>query len=165
MNSLTTYITRFAPQTWALGVYVIAVFAIVGLMLGLSWVLGGRNNQGGAKTEPFESGVVSVGSARLRISAKFYLVAMFFVIFDLEAVFLYAWAVSVRQSGWGGFVEATTFVVVLLIGLIYIWRLGGLDWAPTRKSVEAYRWLRRPQPADAEGNVLATPKDPECGTH
>jgi len=74
--------------------------------------------------------VVSVGSGRLRISAKFYLVAMFFVIFDLEAVFLYAWAVSLRASGWAGFIEATIFIVVLLVGLVYIWRLGGLDWAP-----------------------------------
>jgi NADH-quinone oxidoreductase subunit A len=143
MHSLIAYITRFAPQTWALGSYVVAVFAIVSLMLGLSWVLGGRNH-GRAKGEPFESGVVSVGSARLRISAKFYLVAMFFVIFDLEAVFLYAWAVSVRQSGWSGFVEAAIFILALLVGLIYVWRLGGLDWAPTRTSIEAYRWLRHP---------------------
>lgn len=129
MHSLIANITRFAPQTWALGSYVVAVFAIVSLMLGLSWLLGGRNH-GRAKGEPFESGVVSVGSAHLRISAKFYLVAMFFVIFDLEAVFLYAWAVSLRASGWAGFIEATIFIVVLLVGLVYIWRLGGLDWAP-----------------------------------
>ncbi|WP_084183107.1 NADH-quinone oxidoreductase subunit A [Nevskia soli] len=98
-------------------------------MLGLSWVLGGRNT-GRAKNDPFESGVVSVGSGRLRISAKFYLVAMFFVIFDLEAVFLYAWAVSLRESGWSGFIEAAIFIAVLLVGLVYVWRLGGLDWAP-----------------------------------
>jgi NADH-quinone oxidoreductase subunit A len=154
MHSLISYITSFAPQTWALGVYVVAVFVIVCLMLGLSWVLGGRNH-GRAKTEPFESGVVSVGGAHLRISAKFYLVAMFFVIFDLEAVFLYAWAVSVRQSGWSGLVEATLFIVVLLVGLIYIWRLGGLDWAPTRTSIEANRWLRHPQPAEAADDPVA----------
>ena len=147
MHSLTTNITRFTPEAWALGVYVIAVFVVVGLMLGLAWVLGGRNH-GRAKTEPFESGVVPVGSARLRISAKFYLVAMFFVIFDLEAVFLYAWAVSVRESGWPGFIEAAVFVVLLLLGLLYIWRLGGLDWAPTRNSIDAYRWLRHPQPCE-----------------
>ncbi len=144
MGEITqTISTRVAPQEWALGVYVIAVFAVVALMVGLSWVLGGRNH-GRAKTEPFESGVVPTGGARLRMSAKFYLVAMFFVIFDLEAVFLYAWAVSVRQSGWSGFIEAAIFVVVLLAGLVYIWRLGGLDWAPTRKSIETHRWLRHP---------------------
>lgn len=154
MHALITYVTSFAPQTWALGIYILAVFAIVGLMHALSWLLGGRNH-GRAKTEPFESGVVSLGSARLRISAKFYLVAMFFVIFDLEAVFLYAWAVSVRQSGWPGFVEATIFIIVLLIALVYIWRLGGLDWAPTRESIEAYRWLRHRQPPDAAGDAVA----------
>jgi NADH-quinone oxidoreductase subunit A len=147
MHSLISRITAFAPQTWALGIYIVAVFAIVGLMLGLSWVLGGRDH-GRAKTEPFESGVVPVGSAHLRMSAKFYLVAMFFVIFDLEAVFVYAWAVSVRQSGWSGFAEAAMFIVVLLVGLIYVWRLGGLDWAPTRQKIDAYRWLRHPQPAE-----------------
>lgn len=147
MHYLSAYIAQFAPQTWALGIYVVAVFVVVGLMLGLSWVLGGRNH-GRAKVEPFESGVVPTGGARLRISAKFYLVAMFFVIFDVEAVFLYAWAVSVRQDGWTGFVEAAIFILVLLGGLIYIWRLGGLDWAPTRKSIDAYRWLRHPRPAD-----------------
>ena len=118
-----------SPQTWAFLVYTAAVLFVVLLMLGLSWVLGGRNT-GRAKNDPFESGVVSVGSGRLRISAKFYLVAMFFVIFDLEAVFLYAWAVSLRATGWAGFIEASIFIVVLLVGLAYIWRLGGLDWAP-----------------------------------
>ncbi len=154
MHSLIAHVTRFAPEAWALGVYVIAVFAVVGLMLGLAWALGGRNH-GRAKTEPFESGVVPVGSARLRISAKFYLVAMFFVIFDLEAVFLYAWAVSVRQSGWSGFIEAAVFIVLLLLGLLYIWRLGGLDWAPTRKSIDAYRWLRHPQPCETTAAASA----------
>ena len=128
MQFLTENLPR-SPDTWAFLVYAAAVGAIVLLMLGLSWILGGRNT-GRAKNDPFESGVVSVGSGRLRISAKFYLVAMFFVIFDLEAVFLYAWAVSLRESGWAGFVEATIFIVVLLVGLAYIWRLGGLDWAP-----------------------------------
>lgn len=98
-------------------------------MLIVSYLTGGRN-WGRAKNDPFESGVVSVGSAQIRFSAKFYLVAMFFVIFDVEALFLYAWAVSVRENGWIGFIEVTIFVSVLLAGLIYLWRLGALDWAP-----------------------------------
>ncbi len=123
------FLTSYSPQTWALLVYVAAVLFVVSLMIGLSWILGSRNN-GRAKNEAFESGVVGVGGGHLRFSAKFYLVAMFFVIFDLEAVFLYAWAVSIRESGWAGYIEASIFIAVLLIGLGYIWRLGGLDWAP-----------------------------------
>ncbi|TXH03120.1 MAG: NADH-quinone oxidoreductase subunit A [Nevskiaceae bacterium] len=98
-------------------------------MLGLSWLLGGRE-WGRAKNEPFESGVVSVGSARMRLSAKFYMVAMFFVIFDVEALFLYAWAVSVKEAGWAGYIEAVVFIAVLAISLVYLWRIGALEWAP-----------------------------------
>ena len=119
-------------HNWSFAVYLLGVLAICGFMLGASYLLGGRD-WGRAKNEPFESGIVPVGSARLRISAKFYLVAMFFVIFDVEALFLYAWAVSIRESGWPGFIEATVFIVILLIGLVYLWRLGALDWAPQRK--------------------------------
>ncbi|MGH8461827.1 MAG: NADH-quinone oxidoreductase subunit A [Stenotrophobium sp.] len=102
------------------------------VMLGASWLLGGRD-WGRAKNEAFESGVVGVGTARLRFSAKFYLVAMFFVIFDVEAVFLYAWAISLRQDGWTGFIEATVFIFVLVASLGYLWRIGGLEWAPAAR--------------------------------
>ncbi len=114
---------------WSFAIYLLAVVGLSALMLVVSYVLGGRD-WGRAKNEPFESGVVSVGSAQLRFPAKFYLVAMFFVIFDVEALFLYAWAVSVRESGWLGFIEVSIFIVVLLAGLVYLWRLGALDWAP-----------------------------------
>lgn len=130
------------PENWGLAVYVVAALGLVGLMLGASYLLGGRDH-GRAKDEPFESGAVSVGGAQLRMPAKFYLVAMFFVIFDVEAVFLYAWAVSVRQSGWTGFAIAAVFIAVLLGALFYVWRAGGLDWAPRTERVTADRRLRR----------------------
>lgn len=116
-------------QHWSLGVFLGGVILIVCVMLFVPVWLGGRN-WGRAKNEPFESGVVSVGGARLRLSAKFYLVAMFFVIFDVEALFLYAWAVCVREAGWTGLIEVFIFVAVLLVGLVYVWRMGALDWAP-----------------------------------
>lgn len=116
---------------WGLAVYVAATLGLVGLMLGASYVLGGRDH-GRAKDQPFESGVVSAGGAQIKMPAKFYLVAMFFVIFDVEAVFLYAWAVSVRESGWTGFSMAAIFIAVLLVALFYLWRVGALDWAPAR---------------------------------
>jgi NADH-quinone oxidoreductase subunit A len=114
---------------WSLAAYLLVVAALCAFMLGVPYWLGGRE-WGRAKNEPFESGVVSVGGARMRLSAKFYLVAMFFVIFDVEALFLYAWAVSVREAGWAGFVEVVIFVSVLFAGLVYLWRIGALEWAP-----------------------------------
>src|SRR5580698_4137376 len=125
-------------MNWELVVYVVAVLGLVGLMLGASYLLGGRS-YGRAKQEPFESGAVAVGTALLRMPAKFYLVAMFFVIFDLEAVFLYAWSVSVRQNGWAGFAMATIFIAVLLAALFYLWRMGALDWAPGIKQAARKR--------------------------
>lgn len=110
-------------------IYLLGVAGLCTFMLVVAYVLGGRY-RGRAKNDPFESGVVSAGGARMRLSAKFYLVAMLFVIFDVEALYLYAWSVSVRESGWMGFIEATIFIVVLLIGLIYLARIGALDWAP-----------------------------------
>ena len=124
-----------SPQTWAFLVYTAAVLFVVFLMLGLSWVLGGRNT-GRAKNDPFESGVVSVGSGRLRISAKFYLVAMFFVIFDLEAVFIFLWAIAGRELGWAGYCEALVFIGVLAATLAYLWRVGALDWFPAGPRAE-----------------------------
>ena len=121
-----------AVQHWAFTVYVIGAICICLTMIGLAALLGGRA-YGRAKNKPFESGVDSVGNARLRFSAKFYLVAMFFVIFDVEALYLFAWSVSVRESGWVGFIEATIFITLLLVGLLYLWRIGALDWAPKKR--------------------------------
>lgn len=114
---------------FSLAFYTLCVFGICFIMLFASWLLGGRD-WGRAKNEPFESGVVGVGATNMRLSAKFYLVAMFFVIFDVEALFLYAWAISVKEAGWLGFIEAAVFIFVLAASLVYLWRIGALDWAP-----------------------------------
>lgn len=116
-------------QPWTMAFYMGGVLFLLAFMLGIPWLLGGRD-WGRAKNDPFESGIVGQGGARLRLSAKFYLVAMFFVIFDVEALFLYAWAVSAREAGWAGFYEVAIFIVVLLAGLVYLWRIGALEWAP-----------------------------------
>ena len=122
----------FAPATWALLAYLFGALALCLLMLGLGRVLGGRSH-GRAKNLPFESGVDSTGSSRLRFSVKYALVAMLFVIFGIEMPFLYLWAVSLRENGWAGFVEATLFVSLLLVGLFYLHRVGALDWSPERR--------------------------------
>ena len=77
---------------------------------------------------PFESGVLSVGSPQIQMSVEFYLVAIFFVIFDLEVVFLIAWAVAARELGWAGYISMAIFVGVLSATLIYLWRMGALEW-------------------------------------
>ncbi|MBD7977118.1 MULTISPECIES: NADH-quinone oxidoreductase subunit A [Pseudomonas] len=117
-------------HNWAFAVFIFGIVALCAFMLGVSSLLGSKA-WGRSKNEPFESGIVSTGSSRLRLSAKFYLVAMLFVIFDIEALFLFAWAVSVRESGWAGLIEATVFIAILLAGLVYLWRIGALDWAPS----------------------------------
>jgi len=124
-------------HNWGFAIFLLGVVGLCAFMLGLSSLLGSKA-WGRAKNEPFESGMLPVGSARLRLSAKFYLVAMLFVIFDVEALFLFAWAVSVRESGWAGFIEAAIFINILLAGLVYLWRIGALDWAPeSRKARQA----------------------------
>jgi len=115
-----------------LALHLVAVLGLVGSMLGVSWLLGERHNEL-YTGEPYESGLIGTGTPHGRLSVHFYLVAMFFVIFDLEAVFLYAWAVSVRELGWAGYVEAVVFIGVLLIGLVYLWRQGALDWGTTAR--------------------------------
>jgi NADH-quinone oxidoreductase subunit A len=119
-------------RTWPLVVYAAAVLALVGAMLGLSFVLGQRHREAQTGT-PYEGGIVPEGSARVRVSARFYLIAMFFVVFDLEAVFLFAWAVAGRALGWTGYVEVVVFVAVLLLALAYLWRVGALDWTRTHR--------------------------------
>jgi NADH-quinone oxidoreductase subunit A len=112
---------------WPLAVYIVLVGMLVMAMLSMSFVLGERHHDR-ATGSPYESGILSEGSARVRFSAKFYLIAMFFVVFDLEAMFLFAWAVAVRETGWAGYAEALLFIMVLLATLAYLWRVGALDW-------------------------------------
>ncbi len=117
------------PHNWALAVFLLGVLGLCAFMLLVSSVLGSKA-WGRSKNEPFESGIVSTGDTRLRFSAKFYLVAMLFVIFDVEALFLFAWAVSVRESGWAGFIGASIFISILVAGLVYEAAIGALDWSP-----------------------------------
>jgi NADH-quinone oxidoreductase subunit A len=123
----------------SLVLYIALVIGLCVVMLGLSWVLGERTRYTRATLDPYESGILHVGFARYRFSAKFYLMAMFFVIFDLEAVFVYAWVVSARESGWPGYIEMVIFLAILVAGLAYLWRVGALDWAPKPRVLPAPR--------------------------
>ena len=123
MEAATGFIDQLRPFL----IYTAAVLAVVVTMLGLSFFLGQRI-QRKYKNTPFESGIISVGSAQFRISVHFYLTAILFIIFDLEVVFLFAWAVAVREAGWPGFIEISVFIFILIAALFYLWRIGALDW-------------------------------------
>lgn len=120
------------PDIWRLGAYFLLAVGVVAGMIIVSALLG-EHHRARARDEPYESGMIPTGGARVRFPIHFYLVAMFFVIFDLEAVYLFAWAVSVEEAGWTGFFEILVFVVILLAALVYLWRLGALDWGTARR--------------------------------
>ncbi len=114
--------------------YIILALVIISAMLGISWFLGERG-AGRAKDQPFESGIKPTGSARLRFPSKFYLIAMFFVLFDIEAVFLFSWAMAFRDTGWIGFAAAAVFIGILLVLLLYELRIGALDFEASGKKI------------------------------
>jgi len=115
-------------MNWPLAVYFGLVIFLVAAVLAVSYLLGQRHSEP-ATGEPYEGGIVSEGSARVRLSVRYYLMAMFFVVFDLEAVFLFAWAGAIRELGWTGYCEVLLFVGVLAAALLYLWKTGALDWA------------------------------------
>jgi NADH-quinone oxidoreductase subunit A len=115
-------------MVWPLGVYFLVVVALVALILTASHLLGERHHRPPATGAPYESGIVPVGSARVRFSAQFYLVAAFFVIFDLESIFIFAWAAAGRALGWAAYLELVVFIAVLLAALVYLGRVGALEF-------------------------------------
>ena len=126
---------------WPLAVYTGLVLVMVGTVIAISHFLGERHT-GAARNEPYESGILPTGSARMRLSNKFYLVALLFVLFDLEAVFIFAWAVAVMEVGWTGYLGLLFFVGLLVVGLIYEWRQGALDWGRTPRAMERAKAAR-----------------------
>ena len=102
--------------------------AVATLMLGVSYLLG-KKVCNRVKDMPYESGIVPTGDARQRFSVKFYLVGMLFILFDIEAIFLYPWAVVYRQLKMFAFVEMLIFIVLILCGFFFIWKKGALDWS------------------------------------
>lgn len=100
---------------------------VMAAAFGLSWVLG-RPTHSPAKDEAYESGIAPVGSAHIRSSVPYYLVAIFFLMFDVEIAFLYAWGVNLYELSWAGFAKALVFILFLAGGLAYIWLKGGLEW-------------------------------------
>jgi NADH-quinone oxidoreductase subunit A len=139
----------------------IGVLIMIGLavafaltMIGLSLLVGPRNPTP-EKLAPYECGMPAVGDARERQSVKFYLVAMIFLLFDIEVAFLYPWAMALRDLGWTGFFQILTFFLILVVGYIYVWRKGILDWGPVARPVRVRRAVAadRGANADLEGRL------------
>jgi NADH-quinone oxidoreductase subunit A len=118
-----------------LGILIMVGFgaAFGAVMVVLSSLLGPRNPTP-EKLAPYECGMPAVGDARERQSVKFYLVAMIFLLFDIEVAFLYPWAIALRDLGWPGLLQILTFFLILLVGYIYVWRKGVLDWGPAARA-------------------------------
>lgn len=116
-----------------LGAYLpIIVLVVVAALFGLVSVvvssIVGQKKPSPVKLQPYECGCEPVGSARERFSVKFYLIAMLFILFDIECVFLYPWAVLYKRLGLFGLVEMGLFIVILFVGYIYVWKKGALEW-------------------------------------
>lgn len=130
------------PTLWPLLLYVILAVALPVIMLILSYFLGERHQED-ATQEPFESGIKTTGSARMRFSIHFYAIAMFFVIFDLETVFIVSWAVAAKEVGWPAYFAVLTFILDLIAVLIYLSRIGALEFGPDGKKIlKAYHKIK-----------------------
>ena len=109
----------------------IVIVAIIGLLVISAFL--GQKRKDHATHDVYESGAMPTGSVNIKISVPFYLTAILFIIFDLEAVFLFAWAISIREAGWVGFIEVFIFIAILIAGLFYLWRSGALEWRTPRQ--------------------------------
>ncbi|PCJ20958.1 MAG: NADH:ubiquinone oxidoreductase subunit A [Gammaproteobacteria bacterium] len=127
---------------WPLVVYFFSVIFVIAAMMGLSAVLGGSKKRMRATNTPFECGVVPYGSAHIRVPVPFFLMAIFFVIFDLEAVFLFAYAIAIRDVGWPGYIEVLIFIGILFATLVYLWRLGALDWRTKKQKFQQSNYIK-----------------------
>jgi NADH-quinone oxidoreductase subunit A len=145
------YFARYLP----LLLHLLVALALAGAIVVMSTLLG-RHRYTKAKFIPYESGMLPVGDARERFSVKFYMVAMMFILFDVEAVFLYPWAIILRELKMFGFWEMLVYVAIILVGFFYIVKKGVLDWAekPSRnvatREEEFYRAIAGSRPGSAE---------------
>lgn len=115
----------------SLALYAVMVLGVVGALLFLSsWV--GERREGLEKSRPYECGIIPTPPDQSRYPVPFYQVAIFFLIFDVEAAFILAWAVAFEALGWAGWLVILFFVIVLLMCLVYVWKKGGLEWGPAR---------------------------------
>lgn len=129
--------TSYSETYFPVLVQVVIAVAVAAALVAISFLLGKRV-RGRVKDSPYESGIAPTGTARERFSVKFYLVAIVFILFDIEAVFLYPWAVVYRELKLFGFFEMLLFVALVLSGFFYIWRKGALNWSSDTSESSPY---------------------------
>lgn len=123
----TSHMTPWTPDIFSLFLYTALVVALIAIILLLASRLGQRRRSV-EKDRPYECGIIPASRVTLPIPVPFYLVALFFLIFDVEGAYVFSWAIALRDLGWRGWVQATLFIILLLASLIYIWAKGGLEW-------------------------------------
>jgi len=149
-----------AVAVWPAALYAALVLVVAGLILTLSWLLGERQYHG-SDAEQYESGIKPAGPLPKRLSVEFYQIALFFVIFDLEAVFIFSWAVSARQLGWLGYLELLFFVLLLFAGLVYLWKAGALDWGAAGRRRRAAKVAAGAKPVQAAAQTVPAAGAPD----
>jgi len=123
-------LSPWEPGIFSLVIFGILILALITLLLVIaSWI--GEKKSGVEKSRPYESGIIPTGSARLRYPVPFYLVAIFFLLFDVEGAYIFSWAIAWEKLGWAGWLQISFFIAVLILGLVYVWVKGGLEWGPT----------------------------------
>ena len=109
-------------------IFIVLAVVLIGLPLVLQYILSPRHNKGGEKLTSYECGEIPEGSAWVQFNIRFYVIALIFLIFDVEIVFLFPWAVVYQELGILAFIEAFLFVLILVVGFVYVWAKGDLDW-------------------------------------
>jgi NADH-quinone oxidoreductase subunit A len=128
-SSVLTALSPWEPGMFSLGLYTLLVLSLLILILFLAYWLG-EKKPSAEKLRPYECGIIPTGKAHIRYSIPFYLVATFFLIFDVETAIVFTWAIAFKPLGWLGWWRLSFFIVVLLLSLFYIWKKGGLEWGP-----------------------------------
>ena len=125
-----TPLSSWEPGILALGIFVFMSVVLVAILLFVSsWI--GEKKPSPEKLRPYECGIIPTGTARSRYPVAFYLIATFFLIFDVEAAYIFSWAIAFEQLGWSGWLQISFFIFILIMSLFYIWKKGGLEWGST----------------------------------
>jgi NADH-quinone oxidoreductase subunit A len=148
------YFARYLPLLFQM----LVAAGLAGGMVVLSFILG-KHKYSKSKMSPYECGMTPIGDASERFSVKFYMVAMLFILFDVEAVFLYPWAVILKELKMFGFFEMLVYIGIVLVGLVYIWKKGVIDWSTTEKITKTIGISGTPdfRPADYLGTPAPLP--------